>query len=348
MESICYRFDHWFSTREGPMPRRYLLSVDSGGIRGIIPAVALIKLEKMTGKLTRDIFSFVAGTSTGAIIATAIAAGVPATRILDLYVHRTRALFTRYPWTLLKRILFGYMYPTQSLYDLIADSIDPVHSWTLNDSPINILLTAKRISDGMPWYFVRDNPKNSGCTGRLGIVDCATASAAAPTYFQPWTIAEASTPPNCEVVGSLVDGGTGVTGNPVYQACVEAFYYTADYTPEETITVSLGTGRFPYRKKPRWIGAWLEWVLNELLESPGEQQTEITQRHFPQMIFYRIDTELKKDIGLDDTHHIDELVEYGERLADTIDWDAILAGTATPSRIGPHNTLWEEYRIKVK
>ena len=67
------------------MSQRYLLSIDSGGIRGIIPAVALVKLESITGKLTRDIFSFVAGTSTGAIIAAAIAAGVPAARILDFY-----------------------------------------------------------------------------------------------------------------------------------------------------------------------------------------------------------------------------------------------------------------------
>ena len=36
------------------MPKRYLLSIDSGGIRGIIPAVALVKLEKTTGKLTRE------------------------------------------------------------------------------------------------------------------------------------------------------------------------------------------------------------------------------------------------------------------------------------------------------
>src|SRR6476661_425522 len=152
----------------GNLSQRYLLSIDSGGIRGIIPAIALVKLEKTTGKLTRDIFSFVAGTSTGAIIATAIAAGVPATRILDIYIHCTRTLFARYPWTPIKRILFGYMYPTQALYDLIAEAIDPEQAWTLNDSPIDILLTAKRISDGMPWYFVRDNSKNSGCTGRLG------------------------------------------------------------------------------------------------------------------------------------------------------------------------------------
>ena len=76
----------------------------------------------------------------------------------------------------------------------MAEEIGPAQAWKLNDSPIDVLLTAKRISDGMPWYFVRDNPRNSSCTGRLGLVDCATASAVAPTYFEPWTIAETSTP----------------------------------------------------------------------------------------------------------------------------------------------------------
>src|SRR5512138_1720738 len=236
------------------MPKRLLLSIDSGGIRGIIPAVALVKLEKTTGKLTRETFSFVAGTSTGAVIAAAITAGIPAARILDFYLHRTREIFARYPWTMIKRILFGSMYSSQKLHDLMADAMGPAQAWTLNDSPIDILITAKRISDGMPWYFVRDNPRNSGCTGHLGIVDCATASAAAPTYFQPWTIAEHREPsPPCERVGTLVDGGVGVTGNPVYQACIEAFDYTPGYKPEETIAVSLGTGRFRNRKEPRWI-----------------------------------------------------------------------------------------------
>jgi patatin-like phospholipase/acyl hydrolase len=199
----------------------------------------------------------------------------------------------------------------------------------------------------MPWYFVRDNLRNSGCTGRLGIVDCATASAAAPTYFEPWKIAEESTPPQCEPVGILVDGAVGVTGNPVYQACIEAFDYTPDYTPEETLTVSLGTGRFKKRKLPRWAGAWLEWVLAELLASPGEQQTEITQRHFPQMPFYRIDLELQENIGLDDVRKIDRVLQYGEQLAELIDWEAILSGAETRFRIGPENTLWEQYKVQL-
>ncbi len=314
------------------MAKRFLLSIDSGGIRGIIPAVALVKLEKTTGKLTRESFSFVAGTSTGAILATAVAAGIPAEHILELYLNRTSEIFPRRPWNLLKRIVVGSMYSAQTLHDIIAEEIGAAGSWTLNESPVDVLLTAKRVSDGKPWYFVRDNPKNAGCTGRLSIVDCATASAAAPTYFPPWTIV--GTPQTgCERVGTLVDGGVGVTGNPVYQACVEAFDYTPDYSADETLTVSLGTGYFRNRKKPGWIGSWLAWILAQLLESPGEQQTEIAHRHFPQMTFYRIDTELREDIEMDDTRKIGQLRDYGERLAEQIDWAAILAGTDTQFRL---------------
>src|SRR5688500_13431421 len=134
------------------MSQRYLLSIDSGGIRGIIPAVALVKLENTTGKLTRDVFSFVAGTSTGAILAAAIVAGVPATKILDFYTNRTRGVFTQNPFRIVRRILFGSLCSIQKLHDLIADALGPAHTWSLNDSPINVLLTAKRISDGMAWY----------------------------------------------------------------------------------------------------------------------------------------------------------------------------------------------------
>lgn len=327
------------------MPGRFLLSIDGGGIRGIIPAIALTKLESTTGKLTRDIFSFVAGTSTGALITAAVAAGIPAARIRDVYLTRAREIFTRYPWDILERIIVGSMYSSQKLHDLIAEEVGPASDWRLNDSPIDLLITAKRVPDGTPWYFVRDNPANSGCTGRLGLVDCTTASAAAPTYFQPWKIPEDSPPPaGCQPVGTLVDGSVGVTGNPVYQACVEAFYYSDGYSPADTVTVSLGTGRFISKQRPNWIWSWLDWILGQLLESPGEQQTEITWRQFPEMIFYRIDTELKEDIALDDASRVEQLREVGERLAELIDWEAILAGSDTTFRIDATKTLWRQYK----
>ena len=66
-------------------------------VRGIIPAIALAKLENTTGRLARDTFSFVAGTSTGSIIVAAIAAGVPAARIVHLYLTRVSKVFAGPP-----------------------------------------------------------------------------------------------------------------------------------------------------------------------------------------------------------------------------------------------------------
>lgn len=327
------------------MAHKYLLSIDGGGIRGIIPACLLVKLEQTTGKLTRDVFSFLAGTSTGALITAAVAAGVPATRIRDLYLNRTREIFKHGPFSIIKRISSGSMYSTKTLHDVIAQELGLASGWKLNDSPVDLLITAKRVPDGMPWYFVRDDPNNSGCTGRLNLVDCATASAAAPTYFEPWTMPEDSPlPPTCQRVGTLIDGGVGVTGNPVYQACVEAFYYASGYDPDETTTVSLGTGRYVSKDQPTWIWSWLNWVLAQLLESPGEQQTEITQRQFPTMPFYRIDMELKEDIPLDDVGSVEKLRQIGEQLAATVDWEVILAGGDAPSRIRAKKTLWSQYK----
>jgi len=60
-------------------------SIDGGGLRGIIPAVALAKLESTTCQLARETLSFVGGTSTGAIIAAAIAAGIPAADFRMVY-----------------------------------------------------------------------------------------------------------------------------------------------------------------------------------------------------------------------------------------------------------------------
>jgi hypothetical protein len=117
-----------------------------------------------------------------------------------------------------------------------------------------------------------------------------------------------------------------VAGNPVYQACVEAFLYSRGYEPASTVIVSLGTGQFFDRPRPTWLYSWLGWILAELLRSPGEQQTELVDRHFAEAAFYRIDVRLPREFGLDDARGIEELHAIGERLAAEIDWPAILRG----------------------
>ena len=315
---------------------RRILTIDGGGIRGIIPATLLAALEAATGRPVRETFDFVAGTSTGAVIAAGVAAGIPAERLAALYAERSPEVFRRIAIvSAVRRVLRGDLYDTHRLHVLIREELGPeARDWRLNDAPIDLLITAKRLEDGMPWYFVRDTPANSGRAGAFRLADVVTASAAAPTYFQPWTI---------DGVGELIDGGIGVAGNPVYQACVEAFDYTDRFEPSSTLVVSLGTGRFPERARPSWLWPWLGWLLSELLRSPAEQQTELVQRHWPETAFHRIDVELQRDIGLDAVDRVDELRAIGARLASTVDWTALLEGRDDRFRVTESRTLPRDY-----
>jgi patatin-like phospholipase/acyl hydrolase len=296
---------------------RRILSIDGGGIRGVIPACTLIALEEQLGQPVRASFDFIAGTSTGALIAAAVAIGIPATRMLEIYTRRANEIFTPpQPFAEAKRLLEGYMYDPDNIRKVLVSEFGPAATWTLNDSPIRLLLTAKGI-DTHPWYFVRDNPRNAQTTGTLGLVNCAVASASAPTYFKPWTFDIQSKPT------VLVDGGVGVTGNPVYQACVEAFYYD-DFTPADTRVISLGTGYFPPDGKvPQGLLGWLQWTVGALLDAPEEQQTELVKRHFPGIV-QRFDWKLPQPIEMADTGSIDLLVSVGKEAAAGLDWKAIL------------------------
>ena len=315
---------------------RRILTIDGGGVRGIIPAVLLSKLERQTGQLTRDAFDFVGGTSTGAVLAAGIAAGIPAERLVALYAERSPQLFRRVPLiSMLRRIVTGVMYDTATLHGMIREELgSEAADWRLNDVPIDLLITAKRLADGMPWYFVRDSPANSCRAGEYRLADAATASAAAPTYFRPWAMGG---------IGDLIDGGIGVAGNPVYQACVEAFEYTDAYRPEETVVVSLGTGTLLRRERPTWLWPWLGWLLSELLRSPSEQQTELVHRHYATAAFSRLDLRLEREIGLDAVDRIGELRALGERLAEAVDWPAILEGSDDRFRVTEATTHPREY-----
>jgi uncharacterized protein len=309
--------------------QRRILAIDGGGVRGIIPALALSALERSTGRPARESFDFLAGTSTGAVIAAALAAGIPAERIASLYRRRGPELFRRAPIvSVLRRVISGHQYDVAALRRMIGEELGDHRDWRVNDVPNDIMLTAKGLDDGHPWYFVKDRPTpGDGRTGTLSLADCVTASAAAPTYFAPWPIPG---------IGLLVDGGVGVAGNPVYQACVEAFAYMSGYEPAHTVVVSLGTGRFLERARPTWLWSWVEWILGEMFRSPGEQQTELVARHYGDAALYRIDARLPRDYELDTLGAgFDDLEEIGTRLAALIDWPAILAGEDDDFRVGP-------------
>jgi patatin-like phospholipase/acyl hydrolase len=251
------------------------------------------------------------------LIAAAAAAGVPATRILQIYTHRAGEIFApAKPLCDVKRLTDGYMYDPGNIRNVLLNEFGEASKWVLNDCPVRVLLTAKGVNTH-PWYFVQDRPQNQGLTGKLSLVDCAVASASAPTYFKPFTV---------DIAGAatvLVDGSVGIAGNPVYQACVEAFYYD-DFQPSDTRVVSLGTGYFPPGNKvPVGLLGWLQWTVSALMDAPEDQQTEIVNRHFPG-ILQRFDWQLPEPIDLADIACIPKLVAFANQISSGMNWKAIL------------------------
>ena len=297
------------------MERKRILSIDGGGIRGIIPLCALTELERQLGKPAGEFFSFFAGTSTGAVISGGLATGLTAARCLDIYRALGKRAFVSNPWGWIAS-LGSYKYRTQPLVDLLKEFIpNPI----MNQVPADILLTAMRVIDGKPFYFVKDNPANERMFGKLRLVDCIAASAAAPTFFEPWPVPK---------VGVCVDGGVGIAGNPCYQACVEAFDYSpADVYPKaNTTVVALGTGFFKKENKPDNLLEWVQWIVGELLDEPAEQQTMLIRRHYvPEGVhLVRLNVQMPQDIAMDDIGAIDRLVEIGMEAAKKLDWNALL------------------------
>src|ERR1017187_1952399 len=115
------------------MSQKHLLSIDGGGIRGIIPALALLKLEQTTLKPARETFSFVAGTSTGALLASAVAAGIPASRIVDIYRYRIRDIFKpSKPWNGFRQYTLGHKYDAANLNRVFKQELGAAAHWMLN------------------------------------------------------------------------------------------------------------------------------------------------------------------------------------------------------------------------
>lgn len=311
-----------------------ILSVDGGGIRGMIPLACLVELERQEGKPAHEIFDMVAGTSTGSIIAAGIALGLSARGLLALYRDLARQAFERLPWWRVVANLGNHRYSNE----FIARRLEEIGaSKPLNAYSKDILITAKNTITSRTDFFVRDAPGNASQWGTINLIDAVLASIAAPTYFPP----HSATVKGVEY--TWVDGGVGVAGNPCYHAAVEAIHYTAGrYEPGETIMYSFGTGRRPHTieaHKAHFL-QWALWSLAEILEDAGDWQTYVTRREYDrtgQIDLRRYQIDLAPDvmdaleldipegvdvsaIGLDAVWAIDLLESIGRAFASRIDF----------------------------
>lgn len=263
-----------------------ILSIDGGGIRGIIPAAVLIQMESAVREARGDesvnigeCFDLIAGTSTGGILALLLLipdakrpgrARFSAKDALKLYMDYGDDIFDRSTWQKISSLggLADEKYSAEML-EHIARNYFGDHRLSSLIRPC--LVTAYDTKRYQPFFFTQHDAKTS--TAREFLVrDAARATSAAPTYFSAALPESLDDIPNAS---PMIDGGV-FANNPAACALVEAIRLSKDAPLQQFTIASLGTGRHPkrltYGQINDWgLAGWARPVIDILME--GNAQT---------------------------------------------------------------------------
>lgn len=252
-----------------------ILSIDGGGIRGLIPALVLTELERQTGRAIADCFDLIAGTSTGGILALGLTrpgtGGRPkyqAQDLANLYLKEGQRIFDE---SLGRRLtnpmgLRVAKYPPSGIEGVLADYFGESR---LKEALTEVLVTAYDIEQRDAFFYRRRRAREEARYD-VPMRVAARATSAAPTYFEPALVLW---PDGRDV---LVDGGV-FANNPAMCAYAEAWRTLAEtgLTTDDILLVSLGTGLhtepYPYEQAKGWgVAGWAKPVLDVIFDGVAD------------------------------------------------------------------------------
>jgi patatin-like phospholipase/acyl hydrolase len=244
-----------------------VLSIDGGGIRGIIPAIILAELQKRLGKNLYEAFDLIAGTSTGGIIALGIGTrgnnGQPYTpdELLNLYVANGPAIFKKNILTPEKELLFPKYSP-----DGLEKVLEKFFQATEFKTALTPLLISSYDLQGQLPFFFKSHRIASDPKYNWNVTSIARATSAAPTYFPPLHLSKGAED------YALVDGGVFVN-NPSMAAYAEARSLYPD--SPQAVVVSVGTGNrqdsIKYAQAKDWgLVGWAKQIVPVFMDSVSE------------------------------------------------------------------------------
>jgi uncharacterized protein len=283
-----------------------ILSIDGGGIRGIIPAIVLAEIEKKTRKPISQLFHIMTGTSTGGILSLALSRPGEGTRepvftaedLIFLYQKNGNEIFSR---SFMHRIasingVVSEKYPEDGIEKVLDEYFGKTK---ISSALTDITVTSYDIERRVPFLFKRQLARSQK-KHDFFMKDIARATSAAPTFFKP---ARIDTKDSMDYL-PLIDGGV-FANNPSLVALTEArsvYQHTHDF-----LLLSLGTGSvtrpYLYRKAKNWgLIGWARPILDVVFDGISDaidQQIRVLlnpTRHSPKM-YYRIQTKLDKNRG---------------------------------------------------
>lgn len=290
-----------------------ILSIDGGGIRGIIPGQVLVSLEKKIQKKTKnpnariaDYFDLIAGTSTGGILSIAYLCPhlndqtrpkFNAEEVVNLYLEKGGEIFSipfkhkiksgagifdeKYPAENFEKALQAYFGETK-----LSQLLKPC------------LVTAYDIKRRKGQFFTQHDAKKDKAWDYL-VRDVARATSAAPTYFECSNIKSET-----GVQYPLIDGGVFVN-NPTlcaYAEAVSKFKVTA----KDMAILSIGTGfvRDPYEYKKakdwgaaQWIKPIIDIMMSGVADAVDYQLKQMYDAVEKPSQYLRVNTEMPSDVN---------------------------------------------------
>lgn len=302
-----------------------ILACDGGGIRGVLSAEILRRLEEEHKFLARvDLF---AGTSTGSIIAAALAAGLHPERVVDLYSAEGAAIFA--PRDLADRLAgsldeyvranYGSDGLRRALTGVFGDAV-------LGDLPRGVLIPTVYLGDEARPASVKvfHNLPGPGTDRAVRVVDALMASAAAPLYFPAHDARDPRLP------GVFADGGLAAN-NPAACALAKALKVartTGAGGGYDVRLLSLSCGSNPLVVEG---GDWgvRQWVVQGaplvrlVFDGPVGVADYVCREILDALegAYFRLDPKLPREVGLDDVAAVPELV----RVAREVDLDEVAA-----------------------
>ncbi len=313
-------------------------------MRGILPARLLANIEKYLNEQDGSDtplgqrFDFIAGTSTGGLIALGLAVGLPASRILQFYEEHIPKIFGRSN----KQSWLGRLFRPAYGPGLLRDALHEIlEDQTLHDVKTDICIPAVSLQNAAPRLYKSGYLARN--TARLDekLLDIGIATSAAPTFF-PAHSSRYST--------NLIDGGL-CANNPAMVALVEAMQFEKasgrgvpapssgeKRSPSDITMLSLGTGEpcaLPYRADQLTSGGIATWAVRRdvtkrllpfpkptipLVETLMQSQSQVA--HFQASFlldagnYLRVNPQLKFPMALDDVERVDELKNLADMSAD--------------------------------
>ncbi len=251
--------------------KKRILTLDGGGVRGIVTIAFLKEIEKQLRNKTgnqnlvlADVFDQIAGTSVGSMIATMLALGYDVAEIENVFRDLAPKIFSG------RETIFG-----QKRFDaraLVNGVRAIVKDERLGSEKLKtgLVLIAKRVDTGSVWVM-SNNPRmpyyQDGAdwdgNKHYKLENLIRASTAAPFLFTPTKITIHTDQHGNTDEGWFVDGGISPHNNPSLQALLMAalpsYKLNWELSPDELLMISIGTGhhRSPVDRNQKQIKSWV-------------------------------------------------------------------------------------------